>query len=141
MSGMPKIERAVFDTNVLISAYLWPGNPRHALELVRAGAVDLFSATPAVEELVRVLGYTKFGLTPKEIAPFVDDLLSLVEIVVPVNVEVVSDDPSDNVFLGIAVQGNCQVIVSGDRHLLDLERFRGIRIITASEFVRIVRGR
>ncbi|NGZ09809.1 MAG: putative toxin-antitoxin system toxin component, PIN family [Nitrospira sp. LK70] len=141
MSGMSKIERAVFDTNVLISAYLWPGTPRHALELVRAGAVELLSATPAVEELVRVFGYTKFGLTPKEIAPFVDDLLSLAEIVVPVNVEMVSDDPSDNVFLGIAVQGNCQVIVSGDRHLLDLERFRGIRIITASEFVRIVRGR
>lgn len=83
---MSKIERAVFDTNVLISAYLWPGTPRHALELVRAGVVELLSATPAVEELVLVFGYTKFGLTPKEIAPFVDDLLSLAEIVVPVNV-------------------------------------------------------
>lgn len=139
MSGMSKIERAVFDTNILISAYLWPGTPRQALELVRTGAVELVSATPAVEELVRVLGYAKFGLSPKEIAPFVDDLLSLVELVEPVIVDQVVDDPTDNVFLGVAVQGNCQAIVSGDHHLLDLKQFRGIRIVTASEFVRTVR--
>lgn len=57
---MSKIDRAVFDTNILISAYLWGGTPRRALELVRAGHVDLVSATEAIEEFVRVLGYPKF---------------------------------------------------------------------------------
>jgi len=138
---MSKVERAVFDTNILISAYLWPGTPRQALEFVRTGAVELVSATPAVEEFVRVLGYAKFRLSPKDIAPFVDDLLSLVELVLPATVDEVADDPTDNLFLGIAVKGNCQAIVSGDHHLLDLKQFRGIRIITAAEFVCTVRPR
>jgi len=74
---MSKIERAVFDTNILISAYLWSGTPRRPLEVVRAGHVELISATAAIEEFIHVLGYPKFGLSPEEIAPFVDDLLSV----------------------------------------------------------------
>lgn len=133
---MPKIQRAVFDTNILISAYLWTGIPRKALEIIRSRRCALLSAMPAVEEFVRVLGYEKFGLRAEEITPFVDDLLSIARIVNPrESVEVVTRDPTDNLFLSIAVAGDCSVIVSGDRHLLDLQAYRTIRIITASEFV------
>lgn len=136
---MSKIERAVFDTNILISAYLWSGTPRRALEVVRAGHVELISATAAIEEFIRVLGYPKFGLSPEEIAPFVDDLLSVTQLVVPPTLDVVIADPSDNLFLGIAVKGSCQVIVSGHHHLLILKRFRSIQIVTVSGFMRAMR--
>ena len=66
---MPTLRRAVFDTNVLISAYLWPGIPRTALDMIRSGRSMLVSAQPAIKEFVRVLGYRKFGLSPEEIAP------------------------------------------------------------------------
>ena len=82
-SAMAPIRRAVFDTNILISAYLWPGTPRHALEIVRSGRCTLVSADAAIEEFVRVLGYRKFGLSPEEIAPLVHDLLSLSTLVSP----------------------------------------------------------
>ena len=68
-SAMAPIRRAVFDTNILISAYLWPGTPRQALEIVRSGRCVLVSADAAIEEFVRVLGYRKFGLSPEEITP------------------------------------------------------------------------
>ncbi len=132
---MSKIERAVFDTNILISAYLWGRTPRRALELVRAGHVDLVSATEAIEEFVWVLAYPKFGFTPEEIRPFVDDLLSMTQLVEPATVNRIVTDPTDNLFLGIAMKGNCKVVVSGDHHLLSLKQFRQIRIITVSEFV------
>ena len=134
---MPTLRRAVFDTNVLISAYLWPGIPRTALEMIRNGSSMLVSAQPAIEEFVRVLGYRKFELSPEEIAPLVDDLTSLSTIVHPrQTVDVVTRDPTDNLFLEIALQGKCTVLVSGDRHLLDLRRYRRIRILTPAEFVR-----
>ena len=97
---MPTLRRAVFDTNVLISAYLWPGIPRTALEMIRNGSSMLVSAQPAIEEFVRVLGYRKFELSPEEIAPLVDDLTSLSTIVHPRHtVDVVTRDPTDNLFL------------------------------------------
>ena len=134
---MPTLRRAVFDTNVLISAYLWPGIPRTALEMIRNGSSMLVSAQPAIEEFVRVLGYRKFGLSPEEIAPLVDDLMSLAMIVHPRHtVDVVTRDPTDNLFLEIALQGKCSVLVSGDRHLLDLRRHRRTRILTPATFVR-----
>lgn len=137
---MPTLRRAVFDTNVLISAYLWPGIPRTALDMIRSGRSMLVSAQPAIEEFVRVLGYRKFGLSPEEIAPLVDDLTSLSTIVHPRStVDVVTRDPTDNLFLEIALQGKCTVLVSGDRHLLDLRRYRRIRILTPAEFVRSFR--
>ncbi|NJL17639.1 MAG: PIN domain-containing protein [Nitrospira sp.] len=64
---MPTLRRVVFDTNVLISAYLWPGIPRTALDMARNGRIILVSAQPAIEEFVRVLGYRKFGLSLKRL--------------------------------------------------------------------------
>jgi putative PIN family toxin of toxin-antitoxin system len=104
---MASAQRAVFDTNVLISAYLWPGTPRKALKIMREGRCELVSAWPAVEEFVRVLGYQKFGLEPNEIEPFVEDLLSLVAFVEPTKtIRVVESDPADNLFIAIALAGN-----------------------------------
>jgi uncharacterized protein len=137
---MPTLRRVVFDTNVLISAYLWPGIPRAALDIIRSGRSTLVSAQPAIEEFVRVLGYRKFGLSPQEIAPLVDDLMSISTIVHPRHtVDVVTRDPTDNLFLEIALQGKCSVLVSGDRHLLDLRRYRRIHIMTPATFVRSFR--
>jgi putative PIN family toxin of toxin-antitoxin system len=134
---MTGIRRAVFDTNVLISAYLWGGVPRRALDIIRNERCELVLAQPAIEEFVRVLGYRKFGFSPEQIEPFVDDLTSHAIIVQPRHtVEVVTQDPSDNLFLEIALQGNCTALVSGDRHLLDIKQYRRIRILSPTEFVR-----
>ena len=82
----------------------------------------------------------KFGLSPEEIAPLVDDLMSLSTIVHPRHtVDVVTRDPTDNLFLEIALQGKCSVLVSGDRHLLELRQYRRTRILTPTTFVRSVR--
>lgn len=57
---------------------------------------------------MRVLGYRKFGLSPEEIEPLVDDLVSLSTIVRPRHtLRVVKRDPTDNLFLEIALQGKC----------------------------------
>lgn len=135
-SGESKVKGAVFDTNVLISAYLWPGVPRKALEIARQGKCELFSSKETIREFVRVLGYSKFGFTATEIAPFVDDLTSLVTLIHPrKTIKMISDDPTDDLFISIAVEANCSYIVSGDRHLLKLIDYQGIKIVTPSQFV------
>ena len=108
-----------------------------SLFLVDENSTLLPSAQPAIEEFVRVLAYRKFRLSPEEIAPLVDDLMSLSTIVHPRHtVGVVTRDPTDNLFLEIVLQGKCSVLVSGDRHLLDLRRYRRTHIMTPATFVR-----
>ncbi|MBI5314780.1 MAG: hypothetical protein HZB34_02280 [Nitrospirae bacterium] len=81
--------------------------------MVRSGRCALVSADAAIEEFVRVLGYRKCGLSPEEIIPLVSPQH---------DVRVITQDIADNLFLSIALEGGCTVIVSGDHHLLDLRR-------------------
>ncbi|MDE3019796.1 MAG: hypothetical protein KGI53_12340, partial [Nitrospirota bacterium] len=75
--------------------------------------------------------------SPEEIAPLTDDLSALATLVRPRHtVRVITRDPTDNLFLDIALQGRCTVLVSGDRHLLELHRYRTVRMLTPVEFVR-----
>lgn len=50
---------------------------------------------------------------------------------------VIEADPFDNLFLALASENGATLIVSGDRHLLDLESFDNIQIVTPSEGVQI----
>lgn len=129
-------ETLIFDTNVLISGYLWKGKPRQALKLVKSAKLRLLTCKKTIDELVRVLS-KKFGLDAVEIYRVVLDLESMGK-----NIDVISkdhpinDDPSDNVFINLAIDGNARLIVSGDSHLLKLKSYGGIEIITVDEFVR-----
>ena len=52
-------------------------------------------------------------------------------------INIVKDDPKDNIFIETAVAGNVDYIISQDNHLLKLKEFRGIKIITPEEFNKI----
>ena len=133
---MPK--RVVFDTNVLVSGYIWNGPPRQALEAVRSELWILLGSDETFKELVKVLSYEKLGLSANEIEPILRDLEGINETVeTSVEIEAVSEDPKDNIFLSLAVSGKADFIVSGDRHLLNLKSFRGIQIVTVVQFLRI----
>jgi putative PIN family toxin of toxin-antitoxin system len=128
--------RVVVDTNVLISGYLWKGTARRVLDLVRAEPWTLLSSSATLQEFIRVLAYEKFALTPAEIAPFIDDLRQVSEFVhVKSKLHPIVADPTDNIFLNLAVDGNANVIVYGDRHLLELKAFQSIAILSVRAFL------
>lgn len=74
---MPR--RVVLDTSVLVSAYLYRGLPRHALNVARRGEVALLASSDTVSEFARVLAYSKFGLAVEEISEILDDLRTFAE--------------------------------------------------------------
>jgi uncharacterized protein len=128
--------RAVFDTNVLISGYLWKGVARQAIEKVRQNEWIHLVSNATVDELIRVLAYSKFGLTAAEIGPIVGDLLGISEFVsVKSKLRVVTADPTDDIFLNLALDGRADVIVSSDHHLRDLKIFNEIPIISVRKFL------
>ena len=129
--------KVVLDTNILISAFVFPGGPtedvfRAALE----GRIELVTSPPLLAEFGRVLS-SKFGWEPSITQQAVAQVARVGTIVRPKEkvVEIV-DDPDDDRVLETALASGADVIVSGDRHLLGLRTWRGIEIEKAARFLR-----
>ena len=115
--------RVVLDTNVLVSALLFEKGRlawiRHGWQ---GGRFTPVLAEPTGRELLRVLGYPKFGLTPAEIEQLLSDLLPWCETWQhPLeSSEPLCRDPRDQVFLDLARAAKVNALVSGDADLLAL---------------------
>lgn len=130
------MKRVVLDTNVIISAFFWGGYPRLIYDQIRERKLVMLLSNEMEKEFIRVLGYSKFGLAPKEIPPFIRNLRANAEFVeTRTKVSVIVTDPTDNIFIECAVDGNADYIISGDRHLFDLGEYAGIQILKAKEFL------
>ena len=127
--------RVVFDSNVLVSALLLPtGSANRAVETVLDGRVTLLLSKPIVGEILGVLG-RKFSRNTEELSRVAVFLADLAELITPTKqLQVLADDP-DNRVLKCAAAGGAQMIVTGDRAMLDVKEFQGIQIISLREFL------
>lgn len=130
--------KAVFDTNILISAVFWRGSPYRCLLAAQAGLVNLYLSPPILAELERVL-QDKFQLPSAQVdeaVAVVRGAASVVEITGTVHV--VSDDPSDDKFVETAQIAGVDYLVSGDHHLLSCHALGKVRVVTARMFLDIL---
>jgi len=139
---MSSSTRYVLDTNTLISAVLFehsiPGQAfRRAL---KQGDVLISPAT--LEELAKVLQRKKFDryVTIAERDEFLEAFVERATFVEPAEEIRICRDAKDDKFLELAVSGGATYLISGDNDLRSLNPFRGITIVTASEFVAITSG-
>jgi putative PIN family toxin of toxin-antitoxin system len=128
--------RVVFDTNVLISAFVFPGGaPETAYRAALSGKVTLVTSPPLLAELARVLA-DRFGWEDTMVETAVGQVARIGTVVRPrEKVSVIRRDPDDDRVLEAAREGSADVIVSGDRHLLDLRSWEGVRIVRVAEFL------
>jgi putative PIN family toxin of toxin-antitoxin system len=128
--------RVVADTNVLVSAVIASGKPREFLRRCVAKEWTLVSSPPLLEEFAEVLRRPKLRLTEGDVLRALGALVASVQVVEPrLAVRVVLNDPDDDRVLEAALEGKALFIVSGDRHLLRLGNFEGIRIVTVADFL------
>jgi uncharacterized protein len=135
--------RVVLDTNVTISAFLWHGPPRRILELALDTQVQLINSEALLAELEDVISRKKFNQRLRAIGRTAQSLLEdyrlLVEVVEPISISSVTlDDPDDLQVLECALGGNAHIIVSGDHHLLSLDRYMNIKIWSANRFLEAI---
>ena len=128
---------AVFDTNILFSATGWRGNPFQCVERARAGGVRVFTCPELMDELAEKLD-TRLHFSADQVAETLADYLGFLSVIqIPKALAPVCRDPDDNMVLECAIESHAQYIVSGDKDLLDLEAFRGMRIVRAAEFLNL----
>ena len=129
--------KVVFDTNVFVSALIFPGgNGERALLRVAQGTDTLLLSRAIVIELLEVLA-RKFARDREELARVAVFLDGLAEVVEPtLRVSVLADLP-DNRILECAVDGGADLIVTGDKQMLALASYEGIRIISLGDYLEI----
>ncbi|MBI2232760.1 MAG: putative toxin-antitoxin system toxin component, PIN family [Candidatus Aenigmarchaeota archaeon] len=129
-------KKATLDTNILVSSLGWKGPPHKAFSKIISGEVEMVISDEQFSELSEVLDYAKLEFTEEQKDRFKALILEVATFVKPVEkIDAVKDDPDDNMILECAVAGSVDYIVSGDQHLLNLKRFRGIKIVTAKQFL------
>ena len=127
--------RVVFDTNILVSALVFPGGRGDAaLRRIIAGTDRLLLSRAILDELLEVLS-RKFARDAEELAHVAVFFSDLAMIVAPRRrLRVVQDDP-DNRILECALAGRAEAIVTGDKALLALKSFRNIPVVTLRAYL------
>jgi putative PIN family toxin of toxin-antitoxin system len=134
--------RVVFDTNVLISALITTGKPKELFRMAAEGQIQLVLSKGILEEFTEVsndLRIRKYA-NQEDIVAFLRVIDRVAKITkVKSRFKVINEDSDDDVVLRTAFDGKADYIVSGDRHLLSLVTFRGIRILTVNEMLTLLK--
>jgi len=127
--------RVVFGTNIHGSAFVLPGSQADiALRRIVDGTDELVISKAIIDELLSVLA-RKFSRDADElahVAVFISDLAMLVR---PQRRVEVLQDKADNRILECASAGKADVVVTGDRAMLDLGSFGGIRMVSLKQYL------
>jgi hypothetical protein len=134
------MERAVLDANQLVSAFINPhGHPAKILSAWRDGRFELVVSPALLDETEEVSNRRrlrkKHGKSATEVHEWITNIAQAAIMTNDViELEVVEEDPDDDVILACALEGNAGYLVTGDSHLLNLKQFRGVRMVTAKQF-------
>ena len=134
--------KVVLDTNVFISSVFFGGQPGKILAAWRDGKIMLVLSTEILEEYIEVLHRLEKLYPPVEADPIIALVLADSEIIsVPPLNGPVSSDPDDDKFIACALKSGANLIISGDKHLLAVSDYRGIKVVKPSEFLKELPGR
>lgn len=124
------------DTNIIISAVFWGGNP---YEVIIKGILEKYQLVTSTEILDEVADKlrNKFKFPEENIQKLIDILLTYCHVIEPTTKFNVVRDKTDNKIIECAFDSKADYIVTGDPDLLILKEFKGIKIVTAKKFLNL----
>lgn len=130
--------RLVLDTNVVVSAIVWGGVPFQLLQAAAAGTAALYTSPVLIEELRGVLARnhlaSRLARQRRSVDQAVEFYARLCQMLEPLDVpRIVLNDPDDDYLVAAAVAARAHLIVSGDKHLINLKDRIAIPVLKASE--------
>jgi putative PIN family toxin of toxin-antitoxin system len=132
--------KVVLDTNVLVSALIKAGKPRDLFNKL-AKDKQIVLSRAILEEFLDVIEDSKVAkyTSEQDVTVFLNALGTAARIVqVKSRFKAVKEDPDDDIIVRVAYDGKADYIVSGDRHLLELKEFKGIRILTVDQMLNVL---
>lgn len=127
--------KVVFDTNIFVSAFVIPGSQaEEAILRIMEGRDRLILSKAILQELLTTLS-RKFGREREELAHVAVFLAEIGERVEPKRKVTLLKDEPDNRILECALAGQADAIITGDRAMLLLGEYKGIKIMTLKEYL------
>ena len=132
---MGKAEKVVVDTNIFISAFGWGGNPLRIIELLERGVLRNCASEDIIKELFIAVSYPKLGFPQIVQTEILEFVLAYSDIYETKEYVGISPDPKDNKFLECALAADARFIITGDKRLLSIKKYKSVRIITPEDFL------
>lgn|SRR3989338_7975324 len=134
--------RVVLDTGVLIAALITSGTPPDRVyQAWRKRRFQLVTSEWQITEFRRVSRYPKLRdyLKPSEAGTLINSLHHQAIVLKRLPRIDISSDPDDNPVLAMALAGQANFLVTGDKQgLLALKVVGNVRVITAREFLKVL---
>ena len=128
--------KIVLDTNVFISGVFFSGPPYQILKAWREGRIRLLISDEISAEYQRVGEHLSKNFPKVDLGPFLELLAITTEHVVPKRLQKPGcEDPDDDKFFACALAGKSKIIISGDKHLLKVSEYKGIKVLRPRKFV------
>lgn len=128
--------KVVVDTNVFVSSF-FGGNPRKIIDLWKDGTIHLCLCREIIDEYIEVL--QRMGLqNEKELEELLDLFAKGFHVIFTAQTPtlyVIDKDPDNNKLIECAVALKAAVVISGDKAVLDIKNYMGIKILTPREFL------
>lgn len=129
--------RVVFDTNIFISALLFPeSQAEKAVLRIIEGKDTLLLSREIIKEVLSVLS-KKFSKDREELSRVAVNLAEIAELIESSKRINILEDESDNRILECATSGNADAIVTGDKEMLKLRKYKNTRIISLKEYIKV----
>jgi len=131
--------KVVIDTNVFVSGLTFKGKPREVLDLIWREDIEACISSFILKELEETLK-KDFSWDRDQIKHTIEKIKAKAILIQPKNkVSVIKENDDDNRILECAIEGKAQYLISGDRkHLLPLKEYQGTKILTPSEFLKLL---
>ncbi len=124
----------VIDTNVIISSLVFGGAPKRLIEIVVKERLEVFTSPQLISELLETLR-KKFNFSEEKIKELESEILNIFKVVYPQKELFVVRDIKDNKVLETAVESKSRIIITGDKDLLVLKKYKNILVVTPKEFL------
>lgn len=132
--------RIIIDTNVLISGIFFAGLPGRLLQFWKDGHLTLVASSEIFYEYAEVIRRLGKRYPAIETSDIIDLLAVELEMVKAKKLrESICRDPDDDKFIACALSAKVEIVITGDKDLLVLRTYKGIRFLSPAQFFREVR--
>jgi putative PIN family toxin of toxin-antitoxin system len=128
--------KIVLDTNVFVSGIFFSGPPYQILKAWQERNLQIVISLEILNEYFRVGDELSLQFPDTDLNPILELLITKAELIEAVKMdETICDDPDDDKFFACAIAGGVKIIVSGDKHLLKISGYKGIKVVKPRQFL------
>lgn len=128
--------RIVLDTNVFVSGVFFSGPPYQILKAWKDQKLQIVISLEILDEYFRIGKELSVQFPKTDLNPALELIATKAELIEGAMLhEVVCDDPDDDKFFACAIAGDANLVISGDKHLLKMSGYQGIKVVKPRQFV------